>query len=257
MTKRILLTGASGGIGRAIAVRLANDGHRLTLVGRDADRLDALLSMLSGSHESLIQDLAAADAGVRIVDALGDVTPDILINCAGIQSLQRFDASDWALVERLMRINLLTPMALIHALLPRLKAGSHIINIGSVLGEIGYPGYVAYGASKGGLMRFSEALRRELQDTGIRVSWLAPRATDTALNSPEANDLNRALGNRVDDPSVVAEAVAELIASPKSSRVLGFPEALFTRINALLPRVVDGAISKQLDTIKAHLEEKS
>ncbi|GGO86756.1 short chain dehydrogenase [Marinobacterium nitratireducens] len=255
--KRILLTGASGGIGRAIAVRLANDGHRLILVARDARRLEEQLSLLPGSHEILTQDLAAPDAGIRLVEALGERVPDVLINCAGVQELQRFDNSDWLAIERLMRINLLAPMAIIHALVPRLHPGSQIINIGSVLGEIGYPGYVAYGASKGGLKRFSEALGRELRDTGIRVSWLAPRATDTALNSPEAVELNRALGNRVDAPSVVADAVAGLIQSPRTSKVLGFPESLFTRINALMPRLVDGAIGKQLDTIKAHCKEKS
>jgi len=254
--KQILLTGATGGIGRAIAARLAEEGHTLILVGRSADRLDELTTLLPGDHRLLCQDLAVPDAAAAIAAALAPGTPDILINCAGVQQLSGFAGSDWAAIERLMRINLLTPMALIHALLPRMRAGSQIINIGSVLGEIGYPGYVAYGAAKGGLRRFSEALGRELADTGIHVSWLAPRATDTPLNSPEAVALNRALGNRVDDPSVVADAVLRLIEQPRASRVIGFPESLFTRLNAVLPGLVDGAINKQLPTIKAHLQEE-
>jgi len=256
--KQILLTGATGGIGRAIAQHLAADGHNLTLVARDPARLDALAASLPGQHAILAQDLAAADAGARIARNLAEQgrVPDILINGAGIQNMQTFAASDWQEMEQLIRINLLAPMALIHALLPALQPGSQIINIGSVLGEIGYPGYVAYGAAKGGLKRFSEALGRELEDTGIRVSWLAPRATDTSLNSPQAVALNRALGNRVDDPAVVAQAVSELIRNPRASRVLGFPECVFTRINALMPRLVDGSVSKQLPTIKAHLQEK-
>lgn len=256
--KDIVLTGATGGIGRAIAHRLAADGHRLTLIARSQERLQALTSVLPGQHRLLVQDLTDPDSGKRIAAALAEQSqvPDILINGAGIQHLETFAGSDWNDLERLLRTNLLAPMALVHALLPKLKPGSHIINIGSVFGEIGYPGYVAYGAAKGGLKRFSEALGRELEDSGVQVSWLAPRATDTPLNSPEAVALNRALGNRVDDPEVVAKAVSKLIRQPRSSRVIGFPECVFTRVNALLPRLVDGAISKQLATIKHHIGDK-
>lgn len=255
--KQILLTGASGGIGRAIAQQLAADGHRLVLVARDIGKLQQLADALGPGHQVLSLDLDGPQPGKTLAEALAQrqLAVDVLINNAGTNQLQTFEKSDWADIERQIRLNLLAPMALVHGLLPSLKAGAQIINIGSVLGEIGYPGYVAYGAAKGGLKRFSEALGRELRDQGIAVSYLAPRATDTPLNSPNAVALNQALGNKVDPPQVVAQAVSLLIRKPKAAMVLGFPESLFTRINALLPTVVDGAVQKQLATIKAHTEE--
>ncbi|WP_417358922.1 SDR family oxidoreductase [Gallaecimonas pentaromativorans] len=257
--KTILLTGASGGIGQEIAKALATDGHRLLLVARNEDKLKALASSLPGEHLTLGLDLAASTAGSELAERVKElgVTLDVVINNAGTNQLKTFEQSSWQQIEQQIRLNLLAPMAVAHGLLPSLNSGAHLINIGSVLGEIGYPGYVAYGAAKGGLKRFSEALGRELQDQNIAVSYLAPRATNTPLNSPNAVALNKALGNKVDSPQVVAKAVQLLIQKPKASMVLGFPESLFTRVNALIPSAVDGAVKKQLATIKAHAKESS
>ncbi|WP_115717709.1 SDR family oxidoreductase [Gallaecimonas mangrovi] len=254
---RILLTGASGGIGQVIANSLANDGHHLILVARSQEKLNALAQSLPGEHLVVALDLSPSTAGSDLAQQLTEqqFLPDVVINNAGSNQLKTFEKSSWAQIESQIRLNLLAPMAVVHSLLPTLKSGAHIINIGSVLGEIGYPGYVAYGAAKGGLKRFSEALGREIRDRNIAVSYLAPRATDTPLNSPAAVALNQALGNKVDSPQVVADAVRLLLKKPKANMVLGFPESLFTRINALLPSAVDGAVKKQLTLIKAYAEE--
>ncbi|WKE64688.1 SDR family oxidoreductase [Gallaecimonas kandeliae] len=255
--KQILLTGATGGIGQAIARQLAGEGHSLVLVARNEEQLQALADSLPGQHQWLGMDLTRPDLSSALAQALAarDLHPQILINNAGSNELRTFEDSDWQSVEAQLRLNLLAPMALVHGLLPGLEPEAQIINIGSVLGEIGYPGYVAYGAAKGGLKRFSEALGRELKDRNIAVSYLAPRSTDTPLNSPNVVALNQALGNKVDKPEVVAKAVSLLIKRPKANMVLGFPEKLFTRINALLPVLVDGAVDKQLAVIKRHAKE--
>lgn len=254
--KRILLTGATGGIGRHIAQALAAAGHQLLLVARNEEALGELAAVLPGQHRILALDLTAEQAPAQLQAACQDGL-DVLINNAGSNQLAAFVNTPWTDIERQLQLNLWVPMRLCHALVGCLPTGGQIINIGSVLGEIGYPGYVTYGAAKGGLKRFSEALGRELSDQAIEVSYLAPRATDTPLNSPAAKALNKALGNQVDPPERVGSAVAELVSKPRRYRVIGFPESLFVRINAVLPAVVGGAISKQLGTIKAHFKEPS
>ena len=124
-----------------------------------------------------------------------------------------------------------------------------ILNVGSTLGGIGYPGYSAYCAAKSGLYRFSEALSRELDGTGIQVLYLAPRTTDTSLNTESVRRMNQALGNHCDDAKCVAQHFIQVLEKEVSVRWIGWPEKLFVRINQLLPAVVSNAIRKQQETI--------
>ena len=143
-------------------------------------------------------------------------------------------------------------MLLTKQLIPLLnnRPESAVVNIGSTYGSIGHPGYVAYCASKSGLKGFTEALRRELSDTAIQVFYLAPRATETNLNSPAANTLNRALGNRVDSPEQVADTLIKLVITNRQCQFMGWPEKMFVKINALFPRLVDRALIKKMTLIK-------
>jgi short-subunit dehydrogenase len=128
-----------------------------------------------------------------------------------------------------------------------------IVNIGSILGSIGYAGSTAYCASKFGLRGFTEALRRELADSAIKVVYLSPRATDTALNNSSRQALNRELGTAVETPQQVAAHVVEAIAHPeRGHRFIGWPESFFVRLNSLLPAVVDKALRAKLSTIRRH-----
>ena len=142
------------------------------------------------------------------------------------------------------------------ALLAHLKSlpEARIINIGSVFGYIGYPSQVIYSASKFGLRGFSEALHRELAGTRIKVQHIAPRATRTTMNSGAMDDLNRELRNHVDDPDRVAEVVIAALSTGRINTVIGWPEALFARVNALLPSLVDGALIKQLPVIRRFIQ---
>ena len=129
--------------------------------------------------------------------------------------------------------------------------GAQIINVGSTFGSIGYPGFSAYCASKFGLRGFTESLRRELADSGLQVSYIAPRATETDLNSDNIVAMNDALGTAMDEPSLVADEVMQIISTPVASdKYLGWPEKLFVRINALLPALVDSSLRKQLPIIR-------
>ncbi|WP_438952394.1 SDR family oxidoreductase [Porticoccus sp.] len=251
--KTILLTGATGGIGCAVAHSLAAEGANLRLVGRNAGSLNRIAEQLSGTHQIVVADITTAqgrqDILSRSIDGGGI---DLLINLAGTMAFQHFEHQSEESIEQVLNTNLVAPMLLTKQLIPLLNSrpASAVINIGSIYGSIGHPGYVAYCASKSGLMGFTEALRRELCDTNVQVFYLAPRATDTALNSTAVNTLNRALGNSVDQPQQVADALIKLIRSNRHAEFMGWPEKLFVKINALLPRLVDHALVKKMPFIK-------
>ncbi len=255
----VLLTGAGGGIGSAVAQQLADAGARMLLCGRSAQKLEQTLSSLPGAgdrHRMLAADLTTSAGLAQVEHTLRSLSSPLaaLVNCAGSSDFGLFAQTSAEDIERLVATNLVAPMQLCRIALPYLdtKAG-RILNVGSTFGGIGHPGFAAYCASKFGLRGFTEALRRELADSAIEVAWLAPRATRTAFNSAAVDDLNRALGNQSDPPQRVAAAVRAMLCSKRMrDRAIGWPERLFLRINALFPSLVDGALRRQLGTIRSH-----
>lgn len=261
--KTVVLTGASGGIGRAIAKSLDAAGANLVLVGRNSDKLRALENELSGSsHVSIVADLNTTNGRIKLLHACSDSKQagvSMLINCLGVNELRMFSEQSEESIARQIQTNLLCPILVCHDLLPLLLEQSEalIVNIGSIFGSIGYPGYSGYSASKFGLRGFTEALRRELCDTSVEVSYVAPRATKTDLNSDSVNAMNEALGTNTDDPSLVAVEVLNTIRSRSGAdRYIGWPEKLFVRINALLPGIIDSSLRKQLPLIRRFAQIK-
>lgn len=251
--QRCLLTGASGGIGHAIASALAAKGVSLILVGRNSMKLHALAESLPGAHDVICADLSEVNERMALVTKvaeLGGLT--MLVNNAGVSHLSMLEDTNSVTIESVIETNLIAPMLLTQALLPLLKQDkpTQIVNIGSAFGSIGFAGQSAYCASKFGLRGFTESLMRELADSNIRVSYLAPRATATAINNDVANAMNEALGNQVDMPSVVAQHFIELLEGNKSRAFIGFPERLFVKINGVFPSLVDKALLKKLPIIK-------
>lgn len=254
--KTVVLTGANGGIGSAVAAALAAAGARLLLTGRNAGKLEQIVANLPGSgHRLLVADLAAASGRASLVDQARRESADILINNAGASQLAVLSRLDDSQIERLLAINLLTPIFLCRDFLPLLseRPEAAIVNIGSILGSIGYAGSTAYCASKFGLRGFTEALRREVADTGVRILYLAPRATDTSLNSDEMRALNAELGAAVDTPNAVADHLVYLLRSTgRKNGFIGWPESFFVRLNGLWPNLVDRALQKHLPIIRRH-----
>lgn len=254
--KPIVLTGATGGIGSAIAQALDAAGARLLLTGRDRQRLEQLHEQLrSGRHQLLIADLTTVAGRQTLVDSARAFGAQGLINNAGTGQLSLLEQMQDTDIEHLIAVNLTTPIQLCKALTPLLREhhDSFIVNVGSILGSIGYAGSTAYCASKFGLRGFTEALRRELADTPINVIYFAPRATDTPLNSVRMQALNRDLGSAVDQPeAVAARLIHSLTKSRRNNHFLGWPEAFFVRLNSLLPALVDGALRKKLPLIRRH-----
>lgn len=251
--KRFILTGATGGIGQAVAAALAAAGVQLLLVSRGADALEALRERLPGSgHRVLAADLATAEGRAALVTAAGTEV-DGLINNAGINHFVLFEQQSEAQLRQTLELNLLLPMLLVRDLLPllRTRAGT-IVNVGSAFGSIGFPGFTAYSSSKFGLRGFTEALRRELAGSGIGVQYLAPRSTATPMNSPSVAAMNQELGTAMDPPERVATELVALLTRGSGERFVGWPERLFIKLNSVLPAMVDRALLRQLPVVRRH-----
>lgn len=249
---RVLLTGACGGIGREIAALLIHAGANVALAGRDEDILQELYSEIRGRGKAasvITVDLAQPDGPEQITQqalaALGHI--DVLINNAGILDFREFAEQAPGQIERLYRINLIGPVLLTRAVLPHMlrKGSGHIVNIGSTFGSIAFAYFAAYSSSKFAMRGFSEALRRELDDTDIHLTYIAPRATQTGLNSAAVYRMNEALGVGMDTPQQVAAQIVRAIERDARDVYIGWPERFFVRINAILPRLVDRVMRKQ------------
>lgn len=249
---RILLTGATGGLGQALAHQLARAGATLLLAGRDAGRLNALNNGLGPSHSSIRADLTQPQGIAAAAGAARDFGINVLVNNAGVGGFGMFDAQDWPTVAHLLATNLEAPMRLTHALLPALKAQPQaaVVNIGSTFGSLPFAGFTAYSAAKAGLRGFSQALRRELADTRVIVIHLAPRAIDTPLNTDAVNALNRALRNRSDSADEAARQAVAALRRGCGERHFGFPERLFAWINGFAPGLIDRGVAGKLAVIK-------
>lgn len=245
---RVLLTGASGGIGQALAVELAGRGARLGLAGRRRAALEALRGQLPGTVAiagDLVSTAGREAAVARMEEAFGGT--DILVNNAGTSAFAAFATQSDSVLEQIIATNLVAPMALTCAVLPGMRARSRgcIVNIGSVFGQVGFAWFSAYSASKFGLRGFSEALRRELAGTGVEVLYAAPRAVRTPLNSPAVYRLAKQTGMAMDEPAAVARQIVDALVRGRAELCIGFPESLLVRVNALLPRLVDRALRRQ------------
>ena len=256
---RVLITGAAGGIGSAVAEALAQQGAALALVGRSQTTALASLQQRLNDNGAVAHaipaDLLDAGAGEWAVEQamaqLGGV--DVLLNCAGMTSFRPFAEEAPALLQQIVQLNLVAPMLLARAVLPEMLArgSGRIVNVGSTFGSIGFAWFSAYSASKFGLRGLSEALRRELDGSGVGVTYVAPRAVRTKLNTDAVYRMAQETGMHMDSPSWVADRIVAAIAADAKDVYLGFQEKLFARLNGFLPRLVDGGLRKQNRAMEA------
>ena len=224
-----LVTGASGGIGSAIARALAGQGARLALSGSNVDKLEAFRAELDGDHVALACDLsdpAAVDGLVpRAVEALGKL--DILVNNAGVTRdnlAMRMKDEEW---DQVISVNLEAAFRLIRAACkPMMKARfGRIVSITSVVGVTGNPGQANYAASKAGLIGMSKALAQELASRNITVNCVAPGFIASAMTEalPDAQKealLTKIPAGKLGEGADIGAAVAYL-ASREASYVTG------------------------------------
>ena len=234
--ERIVLTGIAGGIGSLVAQRLRDAGAHVIGV----DRFESELA-----DDMMIADLGSFEGLTTVGNALQLCEVDGLINLAGIQYFGPFAEQSPESVWAGYVINLVAPAMLTRALMPRFKARGtgRIVNIGSVFGAIPFAHFVTYSSAKAGLKGFSDALRREYAGTDVSITHIAPRAVRTALNSPKVLAFADATKMAMDSPEHVADRIVAAVVARSRNVVIGFPESLFVRVNALMPRVVDQALA--------------
>ncbi len=206
--KRVLLTGASGGLGHAIARALAGAGAHVILSGRRADVLDDLAKEISGS-------IAPADlsdpVAVRAL-AAGNADVDILVANAGLPASGRLETYDDDQIERALVVNLHAPIILTHALAPHMvtRGAGHIVFMSSLSGKTATAGSSLYNATKFGLRGFAGAMRAELHGTGVGVSTIFPGFISDAGMFADANvTLPKGVGTKT--PEQVAAATLRAI----------------------------------------------
>ena len=262
--QRILVTGAAGGIGKELNAILAARGARLGLVNHGAASVACLEEQARGldaETEVIEADITRPEQREHLVgrmqDRFGGI--DVLINLAGVMDFRLFAEADAAMIPRLLAVNLEAPMQLARLVLPQMieRDRGRIVNVGSMFGSIGFPGFATYSASKFAVRGFSQALRRELMGTGVGVTYVSPRAVKTPFNPPIVHRMAERGMMHMDKAEWVARAIVRAVERDRDEAYLGFPESLFARINGILPRLVDRSLKKDLPSLIAYTREAS
>jgi len=212
--KRYLITGASRGIGRAIAEKLAGPDVELLLHGRDTVALAEVCKAVKhqcGSVIRLIQDLAVASGVSDLIEQIGKKPVDLLVNNAGIAIVKPFceiTPIEW---EQTVGVNITAPFMLMQHFAPHMPPGSSIVNILSIAAKTGFANWSAYCMSKFALEGFSQCVREELRDRKIRVINIYPAATDTNIWTQIEGKWPR---HKMISPEDVADGVAYALSRP-------------------------------------------
>src|ERR1700676_4619757 len=224
--QRALVTGATSGIGRAVALQLARDGAEVLVHGRDAVRGAETVEEITasgGKAQFVAADLGDAADVQRLASDVGDV--DILINNAGIALFGPTAGFDAPRFDKMFASNVRAPFFLVAAIAPRMAARGHgsIVSLSSMAGGVGLVGGAAYGATKASLEAMTRAWAAEYSASGVRVNAIAPGPVYTP--TPSGPEFIRALGDttpmhRASQPEEIAAVVA-FLASAGASYITG------------------------------------
>lgn len=235
----VAITGGSTGIGEAIAREYAAHGARITLVARRKERLDAIAKDFKEAFTigADLTDFERATGWIAPAEkALGPI--DVLVNNAGVQIIGPTPGEDIVKGEDLMRLNVLTPLRLTHALLPGMieRARGTIIDISSVAALAPMPGMYYYNASKGAIANASEGLRGELRGTGVHVLTVYPGPVDTDMAQAGYTKYKPSLLSRM-APLGRADVLARMVRRAAERRK---PRVIYPRLYTLalsFPRI--------------------
>ena len=227
--KKVLVTGASGGIGRAIAMELSSSGADLCLTGRNKSELENLQKIIGGNCQVIISDLSNSEGISNLADQAQDIMGqiDILVNNAGITKdnlFMRMSEDDW---NEVININLNSIFKLTKQLIKGMikRRDGRIINITSVIGVAGGAGQSNYSASKAGIIAMSKSLAQEVGSRSVTVNSIAPGFIETnmtaELSDDRKDDILRSISvGRLGKPDDIAGAVC-FLASDKASYITG------------------------------------
>ncbi|MCQ9343256.1 mycolate reductase [Corynebacterium kozikiae] len=233
-----LVTGASQGIGRAMAKDLAAMGHNLIVVARREQVLEELKAELEAKHSVVVEveavDLADPAQRKGLIERLGERTINIAVNSAGIASFGPFLKADWDYETSQFELNATAVFELTHAVLPGMvsRGEGAICNVGSAAGNVPIPNNATYVFTKAGVNAFTEALHYELKGTGVSCTLLAPGPVRDAV---------------VNDPSIVDKVVPGFLWTTYES----CSEETLQAMAAGKRRVVPGPLSKAMNAVSA------
>jgi 3-oxoacyl-[acyl-carrier protein] reductase len=227
--KKVLVTGASGGIGKAIAVELSSNGADLCLTGRNKSELESLQKLIGGNCQIIISDLSKSEGIDELANSaqekMGQI--DILINNAGITRdnlFMRMSEEDW---NEVINVNLNSIFKLTKHLIKGMikRRYGRIINITSVIGVAGGAGQSNYSASKAGIIAMSKSLAQEVGSRSVTVNSIAPGFIETNMTAELSDDRKQEILNsisigRLGKPDDIAGAVC-FLASDKASYITG------------------------------------
>ncbi|WP_261805805.1 SDR family NAD(P)-dependent oxidoreductase [Lapidilactobacillus luobeiensis] len=255
--KIVVVTGASSGIGRDIALEAASQGAALFLLARRVSQLEEVKTQcerLSGTDATVIQvdmgDLAAIEAAVAQIQAVTKQV-DVLVNAAGFGDFELFTEIPVARIEQMLRVNVLGLMVLTRELAPLLiNTRGHIINFGSMAGKIQTPKSAVYAATKAAVIAFSNSLRLELKPLGVKVTTINPGPVKTAFfaNADQGTQyLAKIAWLSLDSERLAQRIVADFGRNVREVNAPWFMEAV-ARLYPLVPRLGDflaGTIGNQ------------
>lgn len=218
--RRAIVTGASRGIGAAIAARLAQAGAATVLIGRDAKALAEQTARIPNSQSAICDITVAAQVEKSFSDLVAQGSADILINNAGAAESAPFMKTSDAVLERMLSVNLRSAFRCSRAVLPSMLARGYgrIVNVSSIAGLRGYPYVTAYVAAKHALVGFTRALAMEVVRKGITVNAICPGYTDTDLVRGAASAISAKTGCSEED------VVQEMIRNNPQGRLIRLEE---------------------------------
>lgn len=257
---RILLTGASSGIGRCLAEQAARAGAQVALVARSADRLHELAASLTAQGAEAValpgdvtSETDRQNMLTAVVERWGGL--DVLINNAGVGSWCHFAESSEELLRRIMEVNFFAPAELIRLAIPVLRKGRNpaIVNVASMCGRRGIPAWSEYSASKFALCGLTEALRGEMVRFAIDVLLVVPGLTRSELwqhllrnTGRYALDVSKGM-----PPEKVAAGILRALQKNSMETVLGWDARWMLRANRFLPRMVDALLARKIRRLYA------
>ena len=257
-----LLTGATGGLGRAIAQSLAIRGATLVLSSRKEDELAELAASLPGEgHRTLVTELGADGAGERLAEAASAEGPvDILVANAGLPGTGRLEDLSEEGITRVLHVNLESPIRTTRALLPSMldRGIGHFVYVSSLAGKTPSPRSAMYNASKFGLRGFALAFRQDLRGTGVSASLVLPGFIRDAGMFADA-EMAAPPGMGTSTPEAVGDAVvraieadkAELVVAPPQQRAIAALGSTFPTVAAVVQRGQGERIAEELASKQA------
>jgi len=236
--KKILITGASEGIGLEIAGQFAQAGNQVTLVSRNRDKLEKAIARLTGSgHQYILADLSKKEDAHLVADHIGQNHYDILVNNAGIGMYGRFEEMPLNEQISMVHLNIYSLTVLSHSYIKHARPGDSLVNIASTLGTTSFPGTAVYAATKAYVTNFSESLWWENKKRDIYVLGFCPGVTLTRFHNSAGGSSDKFPKFICQTPLAVAkEMIRALEKRKKPKTVSGTPNRLMLFFHRFLSR---------------------